>query len=174
MEMFTAIFLGDTFVVKDSFNFLPQSLEKLVSTLVRKKNANHRVLFKNLYKFFKTQNPPDEKAFDILLCKQYYPYEYMDSWEKFQSGLPPREKFFNKLKDIHLTEEEYSHVENVFKTFNMQSMRDLHNFYVMADGKREKNKQTKKTKKLFSVALLADIFENFREMSLRIYGLDPW
>ena len=119
MEMFTAIFLGDTFVVKDSFNFLPQSLEKLVSTLVRKKNANHRVLFKNLYKFFKTQNPPDEKAFDILLCKQYYPYEYMDSFEKFYHGfLPEKKEFYSKLTRKHIAD----HVRKIWSTFKMKEI----------------------------------------------------
>ena len=63
---------------------------------------------------------------------------------------------YHSLKQTSLTDEEYAHVENIFKIFNMKTMKDLHNFYVQTD-----------------VALLADVFENFRNMSLKIYELDP-
>ena len=158
MEQFTAIFLGNTFVVKDSFNFLSKSLESLVSTMCKSQEKNDddkKVLFKNLYKFFQSQNV-EEEAFNLLLSKQHYCYEYMDSFEKFSHGLPPKEKFNSSLKQTSLTDEEYAHVENIFKIFNMKTMKDLHNFYVQTD-----------------VALLADVFENFRNMSLKIYELDP-
>ena len=156
MEQFSAICLGDTFVVKDSFNFLNKSLESLVSTMNKTKNdVEKNVLFKNLYKFFQTQNV-EEEAFPLLLSKQHYCYEYMDSFEKFSHGLPTIDKFKSTLKETELTEEEYKHVVNIFNTFNMKTLEDLHNFYVQTD-----------------VALLADVFENFRNMSLNIYDLDP-
>ena len=156
MEQFSSIFLGKNFVVKDSFNFLNKSLESLVSTMNKCENSDKKILFHNLYKFFQTQNVEEEEVFDLLLSKQHYCYEYMDSFEKFSHGLPPKEEFKSSLKETELTDEEYAHVENIFNTFNMKTMKDLHNFYVQTD-----------------VALLADVFENFRKMSMDIYDLDP-
>ena len=86
-----------------------------------------------------------------------YPYEYIDSWERFSEiKLPDKEKFYSKLNDEHITDEEYAHAQTVWETFECKTLGDYHDLYVKTD-----------------VALLADVFENFRNLCQEQYGLDP-
>ena len=81
----------------------------------------------------------------------------MDSFEKFsETSLPKKEDFYSKLNDEHITEYEYAHAKAVWETFDCKTLGDYHDLYVKTD-----------------VALLADVFENFRKLCLRQYGLDP-
>jgi hypothetical protein len=46
----------------------------------------------------------------LLLKKGVYPYEYMDSYDRFdETELPSKEKFYSKLADSHITDKEYEH-----------------------------------------------------------------
>ena len=64
--------------------------------------------------------------------KGVYPYEYMDSWEKMdEQQLPPKEACFSKLTDSGLSDEDYEHAQKVWRTFNIHTMRDYHNLYMM-------------------------------------------
>ena len=81
----------------------------------------------------------------------------MDSWERFsETSLPDKENFYSKLNDEHITEDEYAHAQTVWETFDCKTLGDYHDLYVKTD-----------------VALLADVFENFRKLCLEQYGLDP-
>ena len=131
-------------VFKDSLKFMSSSLEALVNNLP--KDA-----FKNLNKYF-----TPEQA-EILKQKGFYPYEYMDSIEKFKDTEPPPQKAFNsKLSGKGISNKNYNHVWNVWNTFNMKNFKEYHELYNITD-----------------VLLLADVFENFRDLCLKIYGLDP-
>ena len=81
----------------------------------------------------------------------------MDSWGRFdETNLPPKENFFSKLYGDHITDEDYAHAQKVWETFGCKTLGDYHGLYVQTD-----------------VALLADVFENFRDLCLKQYGLDP-
>ena len=93
----------------------------------------------------------------MLTRKGVYPYSYMDSHEKFdEKCLPAKENFYNDLTKEDITEEEYTFVHEVWKTFNLQNIGQLHDLYMETD-----------------VMLLADVFETFRDVSLKNYKLDP-
>ena len=131
-------------VFKDSLKFMSSSLGALVNNLP--KDA-----FKNLLKYF------TPKQTEILKQKGFYPYEYMDSEEKFNdTKLPPQEAFYSKLSGRGITEKDYKHVWNVWNSFKMKTFKEYHELYNITD-----------------VLLLADVFENFRELCIKIYGLDP-
>lgn len=94
---------------------------------------------------------------ELLFKKGINPYEYMDRWERFdETQLPPKEKFYSQLNDQHITDAKYAHAQNVWKAFGCRHLGDYHDLYVKTD-----------------VTLLADVFENFRQLCLRQYGLDP-
>ena len=131
-------------VFKDSLKFMGSSLGALVNNLP--KDA-----FKNILKYF-----TPEQA-EILKQKGFYPYEYMDTEEKFNdTKLPSREAFYSKLSGRGITKADYKHAWNVWNTFKMKTFKEYHELYNVTD-----------------VLLLADVFENFRENSLKTYGLDP-
>ena len=131
-------------VFKDSLKFMSSSLGALVNNLP--KDA-----FNNLLKYY-----TPEQA-ELLKQKGFYPYEYMNTEEKFKDKeLPPRKAFYSKLSGRGITEKDYKHAWNVWNTFNMKTFKDYHELYNDSD-----------------VLLLADVFENFRDICLKIYGLDP-
>ena len=131
-------------VFKDSLKFMSSSLGALVNNLP--KDA-----FKNLLKYF------TPKQAEILKQKGFYPYEYMDSEEKFNdTKIPPREAFYSNLSGRGITEKDYKHAWNVWNSFKMKTFKEYHELYNITD-----------------VLLLADVFENFRDICLKNYGLDP-
>ena len=131
-------------VFKDSLKFMSSSLGALVNNLP--KDA-----FINLNKYY----TPEEA--ELIKQKGFYPYEYMDTEEKFNdTKLPPREAFYSKLSGRGIKEKDYKHAWNVWNTFKMKTFKEYHELYNITD-----------------VLLLADIFENFRNLCLKIYGLNP-
>ena len=55
---------------------------------------------------FESYNPEQKK---LLIRKGVYPYEYMDSWEKFGESLPNIDKFYCKLNMSGISIEDYEH-----------------------------------------------------------------
>ena len=109
--------------------------------------------FANTYKFCNN----DTNKFIMLLRKGVYPYEYMDGWNKFNEKLiPSKELFYSNLTLENISEVDYMHANNVFKTFELNNLGDYHDLYVRSD-----------------TLLLADIFENFRKACIKNYELDP-
>ena len=50
----------------------------------------------------------------MLLRKGVYPYEYMDSWEKFnETALPPKEAFYSNLNLEDISDEDYKHAQKI-------------------------------------------------------------
>ena len=92
-----------------------------------------------------------------MLRKGVYPYEYMDSWKKFnETSLTSKEDFYSNLNMENIDDIDYRHCNNVFKRFELENLGDYHDLYVQSD-----------------TLLLADVFENFRDMCIKEYELDP-
>jgi len=86
-----------------------------------------------------------------------YPYEYATDPSKFkETCLPPKDKFYNASNETEITGDDYNRAQEAWNIFNCTTLRDYHDAYLKTD-----------------VLLLADVFENFREMCLKNYGLDP-
>ena len=108
--------------------------------------------FSSIYDFCKR----DINKLTLLLRKGVYPYEYMDIWNRFnETSLPDKKDFYSRLNMENITDIDYRHAMKVLK-FKINNLGDYHDLYVQSD-----------------MLLLADIFENFRNMSLKIYGLHP-
>ena len=55
----------------------------------------------------------------MLLRKGVYPYEYMDSWERFdETSLPDKESFYSSLNIENIRDVDYRHAKRVFKNKN--------------------------------------------------------
>lgn len=144
MQKYVSFSIGSLRFI-DSYQFLNTSLENLVQNLPKEK-------FYILKKYF-----PDSKDWQLLLRKGVYPYSYMDSWQKFsETCLPPPEAFFNDLTSEHIPQEDYKHAQTVWDRFKIKTLGEYHDFYVKLD-----------------VLLLSDVFQNFRNLCLKFYRLDP-
>ena len=131
-------------IFKDSLKFMASSLEALVNNLPEG-------ALNNLNKYF------TEKQVKLLKQKGFFPYDYMDNIEKLKDTKPPPQKaFYSKLTDKGINNYNYKHVLNVWKTWNMKTFKEYLKLYNISD-----------------VLLLADVFENFRDICLKNYGLDP-
>ena len=109
--------------------------------------------FANIYEFCNR----DLNKFILLLRKGVYPYEYMDNWERFNEILlPNKEAFYSNLNMEDITDTDYRHANKVFKELELKNLGEYHDLYVQSD-----------------TLLLAEVFENFRNMGIKVYELDP-
>ena len=57
----------------------------------------------------------------MLLRKDIYPYEYMDSGEKFdETALPPKVAFYSNLNLEHISDGDYAHAQKVWDVFEIK------------------------------------------------------
>ena len=119
--------------------------KKLVEGLIKKFSSIHQFCNGDLNKFI------------LLLRKGVFPYEYMDSWEKFdENTLPPKKAFYSNLNLEDISDEDYAHAQKVWDVFEIKNLGEYHDLYVQSD-----------------TLLLEDVFENVRNKCLEIYELDP-
>jgi len=138
--------LGLRFI--DSLQFINCSLETLVKNL--EKGGEEK--FEHMAKLH-----PVKEQFKLLLRKCVYSYDVMDGPERMnEPNLPPQDKFFSRLSDSNISDEDYKHAQAVWTKFAMRTMRDYHDLYLKSD-----------------VILLANVFEEFRKLCLNYYKLDP-
>ena len=139
----------------DSYRFMSSSLSKLNCNTYYKKKFNKDLIknFRNTYSFCDN----DINKFVLLLRKGVYPYEYVDNWEKFdETSLLNKEDFYSNLNMEDNNDIDYRHVNNVFKRFELENLGRYHDLYLQSD-----------------TLLLAGVFENFRDMCIKEYELDP-
>ena len=124
-------------------------------------NKNYQRKFNEKLKeqFFNTCtfSNQDNNKFILLLQKGVYPYAYLNDWEKFnQTSLPEKEDFYSHLNMEDITDADYAHAKRVCKDFGIKYLGEHHDLHVQSDK-----------------LLLADAFENFRNICLQIYERDP-
>ena len=129
----------------DSFKFMSSRLDSLSRHLAR---GGH--------KFWGFEKYTEEQR-ELLIKKGIYPYEYMDSWDKFsENELPDKDKFYSKLNIDGVSDKDYEHACKVWKEFGIKNMGEYRDLYLLTD-----------------VILLANVFESFRDVCMNNYGLDP-
>ena len=144
-EKYMAFCIGKHLSFIDSFAFMSSSLDKLAGNLEDRDFIYTKDYF------------TDPVQFNLMKRKGVYPYDYMDSFSKFNdTELPKREDFYSLLTDNNISEDDYSHAKDVWNTFNLQNMGEYHDLYLKTD-----------------ILLLTDVFENFRKTCLTYYKLDP-
>ena len=145
-ERYISFSLGNLRFI-DSFQFLTSSLETLVENL---ESDGH-------YNFEHFPREFSEDHAKLLLRKGVYPYDYMDSTDRFQEKkLPSIQAFHSNIKGESISESDYVHATEVFNTFKLKDLGEYHDLYLKTD-----------------VVLLCDVFEHFRNMCMQQYGLDP-
>ena len=76
----------------------------------------------------------------------------MDNWERYDENLLPDEKeFYSCVNMEDIMNADYSNVERVYEEFKRKILGEYHDFYFQRD-----------------ILLLANIFENFSNLSLNI------
>ena len=139
-----AFTINRNLVFIDSMQFMNSSLDSLVKNL---SDNNFKYLSEEFSREF----------LKLVKQKEVYPYEYMDSFQKFSKDkLPDRCVFFSSLKDECIREKDHLKASNIWNVFKMNTMGDFHDLYLKTD-----------------VLLLADVFQKFINTCLDYYKLDP-
>ena len=83
-----------------------------------------------------------------MLKKGVYPYEDMDSMDRFdETTLPNIEKFYSQLQLKDIREKDYKHSKKVWNIFEIKTLGEYHDLHVQAD-----------------TAQLSDVFESFTNL----------
>ncbi|CAG8614742.1 3281_t:CDS:2, partial [Scutellospora calospora] len=106
----------------DSMQFMNNSLANLTKNL----GSNHPIT---------SQHFKDYSLDQISLAshKGVYPYDYIDSQERFkETELPPIHEFHSILKG-KISQDDYYHAQKVWKTFGCKTLGEYHNLYLKID-----------------------------------------
>ena len=145
---------------KSSLDYIKTKNEKLILECYNCKQRYRKKFNKELIKRFASTYEfcnNDLNKFVLLLRKGLYPYESMDTWERFNEiSLPSKEDFYSNLNMEHISNIDCRHAASVFKRFKLENLGNYHDLYVQSD-----------------TLLLADLFNNFRDMCIKEYELDP-
>ena len=128
----------------DSIKCMSSSLDSLVNNLAR---GCHQFFGFEFY---------NNRQCKLLIQKGIYPYEYMDSWDRFkETSLPSIERFYSNLNMSEVSDTDYEHACSIWRECGIRNMGEYHDLYLRTN-----------------VILLANVFESFRRVCLENYGLD--
>jgi len=150
-EKFLSV-ICDDFYFLDSMMFLATSLDELVKNLKNDYQTDEEFekRFNIMVQFFGLD------LSKLLSRKGVYPYEYMNSWTRFEeTNFPDKKEFYSSLHDKQISDEDYDYGKKIFKSL-CTNIGDYHDIYLMTD-----------------CLLLACVFENFRTIALKNYKLEP-
>ena len=112
MEKYMAFILGKYLVLIDSLQFMSSSLDKLVSNLP---NDAFNYISEEII---------NDKTLKRMKQKGIYPYDNMDSFNRFsEKKLPNKDDFYSILNDEHnISDTQYVHAIKVWNTFKLRNM----------------------------------------------------
>ena len=151
---------------KSNLDYIKTKNEKLILECYNckqryRKKFNKELIkrFASTYEFYNNDTTGSSSSerinkFVLLLRKGVYPYEYADTWERFSEiSLPSKEDFYSNLNMEDISDIDYRHANNVFKVFKLENLENFHDLYVQSN-----------------TLLLADVFNNFRDMCFKEYN----
>ena len=134
----------------DSYKFMLSSLSQLIANLPSDG-------FQLMEKQFASMGY-SQKQIDLLKQKGYYPFSYVNSFEKLEeTKLPARRLWKNSLQGAQVSVDklEYKHANKVIHQLRCKNVGDYHDIYLPSD-----------------VLLLACLFEQFRSVCHVMYKMD--
>ncbi|XP_050529173.1 uncharacterized protein LOC126898823 [Daktulosphaira vitifoliae] len=122
-----------------------------LSTLAGNLMTPDFVKFRETAKVFRLED------MSLVTRKGVYPYEYTDSWIKLdETELPPHDAFYSQLSESNIDDDDYRHATEVWNRFGCSTLGEYSDLYLKID-----------------VLLFGDVFENFRDICISTYNLDP-
>ena len=148
-QKFRSISFG-IFNFLDSMQFISDSLDKISQEMTRSNWPYEILENSSLY------STDHQKR--LLLRKGVFPYEILSSIKAFEDmkEFPPKLAFYSKLKEENISDEDYAHGSEVFKSFKCKNMLEYLKLYNKLD-----------------VVLLLEALQSFRNVGYREFKLDP-
>jgi len=142
-------YINNEFAIRfiDTCRFMASSLAELAQNLT----TSDFCKFREISRVFAPVDWP------LVTRKGVFPYEYTDSWDKLtETELPDRMEFYSALTETHVSDKDYDHATLVWNRFGCQTLGDYSDLYLKID-----------------VLISADVFENFRDLCMSTFHLDP-
>ena len=96
---------------------MQQSLSNLVGNLTELNKNIPDVLITRFYNTYQFCNN-DIAKYKLSLWKSVYPYEYMDTWKKFNELVPlMKETYYSEFNDTNINDSDLEYVKNVCNAF---------------------------------------------------------
>ena len=160
-EKFMSIKINRQITFLDSMNFLSGSLDSLNECIHQ--SCKYEIVKQSYLTCEKDKNNQSKLKFDsskrmrYLLTKGSFPYEWAKSADDYSLPyLVPKSAFYNSITRSNISDEKYQLAEEMWKVFGMKNMRDYMETYCMCD-----------------TLILAEVFEAFRNESLKNFCMDP-
>ena len=137
MEIFKSLNINNINIM-DSYAHLTSSLSKLIENLPDER----KIALKTI--------TDDPEKFKLINKKGFYPYEFVDSFDKLNTPIEQikREHFDSKLMLSKISDDDWNHIQTVITSFEIKTLRDWHDLYLKID-----------------VFGLTDVFEYYRELT---------
>ena len=136
----------------DSINFLSGSLETLVKSL-----KSHGNCFKILEEGMKQQGFDDPELLSLVTQKCYFPYEFVNSYDKLLvKDLPAISAFDSVLTNKSIASDQYKFAQKMFHLGKCTNMKQFMELYLLVD-----------------ILLLSEVINSFRKICIEVYKLDP-
>ena len=98
------------------------------------------------------------KALKLLKRKGVFCYQHFQSLQEMKKSqnLPPKAAFYSELSEEHISEADYSHAQEVFKSFKCKNVADYMMLYCSLGN-----------------ILLCEAFLQYRKLVMEHFQLDP-
>ena len=155
-EKFRTLTLG-RFIIQDSLEHMPASLDALVKDLNQTANFTFPIV-RQMQRFRKLNWRPRKKGLRMLTRKGIFCYEHYTSFQQIKAAtsMPCIDAFYSTLNEESITESDHQFAKNMFKYFKCKNMLDYMMLYCSLD-----------------VALLCETFLQYRKMVMKHFDLDP-
>ncbi|KAJ8887934.1 hypothetical protein PR048_007418 [Dryococelus australis] len=154
----THLFIRDLGIDENKIDLIPNNEEK---NIYFAKHVCEIVSINSLATFPEANSDKRVSIFpmNFLTLLQEKVFTHMTTWvvlKNLETSLPSKDAFYNKLNECSVTDEDYEFARKVWEKFNIKSLREYSELYNKSD-----------------VLILSDIMENFRDLCLKTYKLDP-
>ena len=155
-EKFRTLTLGK-FKIQDSLEHISAGLDTLVQDSNKTSNFSFPILHQ-MERFKKIPARQKSKALKLLKRKGVFCYEHFQFLQEMKKSqnLPSKNAFYSELNEEHISEADYSHAQEVFKSFKCKKVADYMILYCSLD-----------------VILLCEAFLQYRKMVMEHFQLDP-
>ena len=142
--------IENTLVFRDSYRFMQDSLGTLAENFFR--DGKTAQFTRHMLRYITN----DEDRAELIKGKEVLCYDYLDDPSKLEeTQLPPKEAFYNRLKDKQITEEEYTRAQRIWRIGKCNTIKDYLLLYLRID-----------------TGLLGDILQDWRNILFEKYSLD--
>ena len=141
----------------DSYRFMSRPLSKLVDNLSEGLHTEKCADCKSYLDYMSIKD--DKLIIRCFECKKNYEKKINEELIKIFANTYEfcnKEAFYRNLNMEDVTDVDYRHANKVFKEFRLKNLGEYHDLYVQSN-----------------TLLLADVFENFRNMCIKAYEPDP-